>query len=108
MRPWSEVKEELGIEVVMDAQEAILDITAEVYAERNRQDQKWGVEFPGRKDSFWYIILAEEFGEVAEAILKGNPEEMRTELIQCAAVIFAWLELRDGTPEDEIENVSEQ
>lgn len=79
------------------------DITQDVYLERARQDAKWGCEFPGRRDSFWYTILLEEIGEVAQAILQGQEEGMKTELIQCAAVIFSWLELRDGTPEDEVE-----
>ena len=85
----------------------ILDIFIDVAEERDRQDRKWGREFPGRRDSFWYAILLEEIGEVAETILKGEPENMHEELIQCAAVIFAWLELRDGTPEDEVENIEE-
>ena len=83
----------------------MIDIFIDVANERQRQDEKWGREFPGRRDSFWYLILAEEVGEVAEAILKGQVDDMKTELIQCAAVIFAWLELRDGTPEEEVENV---
>ena len=83
----------------------ILDIFVEVTAERARQDAKWGREFPGRRDSFWQNILMEEIGEVSQAILKGQEDNMQKELIQCAAVIFAWLELRDGTPEDEVENV---
>ncbi len=79
----------------------------EVVEESNRQDDKWGREFPGRKHAFWMNTLVEEVGEVAETILKGQEEDMKTELIQCAAVIFAWLELRDGTPEDEVENIEE-
>ena len=83
------------------------DIFVSVVEERWRQDEKWGREFPGRRDSFWYTILLEEIGEVAETILKGQTKDMEKELIQCAAVIFAWLELRDGTPEEEVEDIEE-
>lgn len=69
-------------------------IIAALLAERERQDRKWGRDFRGRHDSFWLTILAEEFGEVAEAILEHDEENVKTELIECAAVIFAWLEFR--------------
>lgn len=37
-------------------------------------------------------ILAEEFGEVARAINEGDPENLKEELIQTAAVCLSWLE----------------
>lgn len=37
-------------------------------------------------------ILAEEFGEVARAVCEGDKENLRTELVQVAAVCLAWLE----------------
>lgn len=39
-------------------------------------------------------ILAEEFGEVANAIIERDDANLTTELVQCAAVIVAWLEGR--------------
>lgn len=61
-----------------------------VAAERARQDAKWGVQ---RHDpARWHLILSEEVGEVAEAILKGGPVEAFEELVQVAAVAVAWLE----------------
>lgn len=37
-------------------------------------------------------VLAEECGEVARAALDGKPDQMRTELVQLAAVAVAMLE----------------
>lgn len=70
--------------------------------ERDRQIAKWGgrdgdgVENPNMSNYVRLRVLAEEFGEVAEAM--GRPEDgngkrdLRTELIQTAAVCVAWLE----------------
>lgn len=41
-------------------------------------------------------VLGEEFGEVARAILEGDPENLRTVLIQVAAVSVAWVEGLDS------------
>ncbi len=62
--------------------------------ERLRQNEKWGVEFPGRLDERWLTILAEEVGEIAEAVLRDNDEDICEEILQTAAVCVAWLELR--------------
>lgn len=37
-------------------------------------------------------VLAEEFGEVARAILERDEVNLREELVQVAAVTIAWLE----------------
>lgn len=64
--------------------------------ERKRQDAKWGRSFPGRPQEKWLAILAEEFGEVARAILEHDSEEhLREEIIQTAAVCASWLEQHD-------------
>ncbi len=65
-----------------------------VAAERRRQDKKWGRFFPGRRDDRWLTILTEEVGEAGKAILKGDEENLKEEILQCAAVCLAWLELR--------------
>lgn len=60
--------------------------------ERDRQDDLWG---SGRQmsEANWYLILGEEVGEVAEALLDGKTkEEVRAELVQVAAVAVCWLE----------------
>lgn len=73
-----------------------------VAAERLRQIIKWGgrdadgVENPATSNYVRLRVLAEEFGEVAEAM--GRPEDgngkrnLETELVQVAAVCVAWLE----------------
>jgi hypothetical protein len=38
------------------------------------------------------MVLTEEVGEVARAVLDGDPEQVRRELVQVAAVAVAWLE----------------
>ncbi len=65
-----------------------------VVQERARQDHKWGRDFPGRNDDRWLAILTEEVGEAAQSILKGEEANLHTEVMQCAAVCLAWLELR--------------
>ena len=62
--------------------------------ERIRQDYKWGTKFGLRLDERWLTILVEEVGEVAEAILRDDDEDIVKELIQVAAVCVSWLELR--------------
>lgn len=88
-------------------------VSAEVLAERGRQDDKWGeqshpdntsVEDYGpiadkmRDDcewafahgaGSWTAILLEEVGE---ALAEEDPEKLRTELLQVAAVCVAWVE----------------
>jgi NTP pyrophosphatase (non-canonical NTP hydrolase) len=44
-----------------------------------------------------YLFLAEEFGEVSEAIQNKDYENMRDELVQVAAICVAWLE-NDNDP----------
>lgn len=68
-----------------------------IEAELDFQNEKWDRpdgEFPGDK----LAILAEEFGEVARAILEGNPSELRSELAQVAAVSAAWLMAEFSAP----------
>ena len=65
------------------------EIADRIAEERRLQDHKWGYQsHPPEK---WHLILSEEVGEVAEAILQGDKTKMQTELIQVAAVIEAWL-----------------
>jgi NTP pyrophosphatase (non-canonical NTP hydrolase) len=67
----------------------------EVAAERERQDQKWG---PGRIRPIetWNLVLGEEVGEVAKALLENEgPAAVRKELIQVAAVAVEIVEAID-------------
>lgn len=77
------------------------EIAAAVAAERDRQRRLWGGAHPhGRGDCsspdvplmVKVAVLAEEAGEVARAALDGTPGQLRTELIQTAAVCHAILE----------------
>lgn len=74
-----------------------------ISTERDRQNVKFGWhENPDSGmangiDDRRLTILAEEFGEVAEAILEndGSPEaeaHLRDEIVQVAAVAVAWLQ----------------
>jgi hypothetical protein len=72
----------------------------EVMRERARQDKIWGVQ--NHEMARWHLILAEEFGEVSKACnefvfraKEGSFEEMRTELVQTAAVCIAMIEAMD-------------
>ena len=70
-------------------------------AERARQAGKWnhphawgvgdcssdGVGLPVK-----VAVLTEEVGEVARATLDGSTDNLRSELVQVAAVAVAWLE----------------
>lgn len=63
-----------------------------ILAERKRQDEKWGVK--NHSPFVWNAILTEEVGEVSHEILNNEPDSdgLQIELVQIAAVIFAWLE----------------
>lgn len=75
-----------------------LDIFAEVLKERRRQDVKFGIQ--EHENQLWALILGEEFGEVQKAMMEDKVRKlandpvgnMREEVLQCAAVCFAWLE----------------
>ena len=61
---------------------------ADILRERTRQDVRWGVS-RNLHPQLWLAVLAEEMGEVAQAILKGERDNYRTELVQVAAVALA-------------------
>jgi len=70
------------------------DFYKEVDAERERQIIQWAHQVHGRCK--WFLIVAEEVGEIAEAIDLGKPDsEIATELIQFSAVLEAWATSRD-------------
>ncbi len=59
--------------------------------ERRRQDEKWGAD-RDQNDMIWLTILIEEVGEVAQSILQKDWIGATMELVQCAAVLVAWME----------------
>lgn len=65
-------------------------ILANVQAERERQDVKWGEQ--NHHPFVWLAILQEEVGEAAKAALEGCPLDYHKEMIQVAAVAVAALE----------------
>lgn len=72
--------------------EAVFELIA---SERRRQNEKWGEQNHGLP--VWMLILTEEVGEAAEAVLKIREAEMtiedfRTEIVHCAAVCVQILE----------------
>lgn len=84
--------------VVTPQAASVLD---DIAHERQRQDQKWG---PCQRPPLeWLAIIAEEFGEVAEKVVKGwvPPESdfdaagYREELIQLAACCVSAVECHD-------------
>lgn len=79
-------------------------VLADVLAERIRQDDQWGEQ--NHADHWWHLILTEEVGEVAQAVLHdwfGGPAEdtVREELVQVAAVALSWLEAIDRRRNEE-------
>lgn len=81
----------------------------EVELERSRQNAKWGRQ--RHSDGDWLKILAEEFGEVAQAMQQdmgwgkdSDASDQYTELIQLAAVAVAMAEqLLEEKSEETIE-----
>lgn len=72
-------------------------IYAEIYAERLRQNAKWGASnIVNRFAETGYRVLGEEVGEVAEAINDDDRKGCRAELIQVAAVAVAMIEALDN------------
>lgn len=90
-------------------------VLSDVAAEREAQDSMWGVqEFPdgtgarfapraqearhecatawSRGELTWRHVLTEEF---AEAVAESDPDRLRTELVQTAAVAVKWVQALD-------------
>ena len=73
-----------------------------VAAERDRQRAKWATPHGWGQgdcstldppdDRVKLAVLAEEFGEVARALLERDRDGLATELVQVAAVAVAWRE----------------
>ena len=73
-----------------------------IQMERDAQIAKWGhQEHPDEK---WGMILLEEAGEVAKAVLEKNDAALLQEMVEVAAVLEAWITSRtweaDGSQND--------
>lgn len=111
------------VEYLMDESRrttATMRVLAQVFDERKRQDEKWGVQhhpdgtsYRGwsnralsaqedndqniiRQRSNWLDILKEE---VYEAFAETDPQKLRAELVQVAAVACVWIEDIDSRSE---------
>ena len=81
--------------------DAHVGVLGEVTRERFKQEEKWGQQNHG--DFEWMTILGTEYGEACEAALKSSIEtasaihrlQLRTELLQTAAVAVAHIEAID-------------
>ena len=76
-------------------------ILQDIEGERERQETKWGEQ--NHAPELWQVILLEEIGEAAKALLEGDAPGYRAEMIQAAAVTIAaigsldrWIEFQGG------------
>lgn len=63
-----------------------------IQMEREAQIAKWGPQ--EHPDERWGMILLEEAGEVAKAVLEKNDSALLQEMVQVAAVLEAWITSR--------------
>lgn len=68
-------------------------ILNDIIRELERQEAKWGVQ--DHLPYTWIAILVEEVGEVCQAVLKGDADNYREELVQVVAVAVAQLKSWD-------------
>lgn len=77
------------------------DVFKLITAERDRQSDRWSAPHgwgqgdcssPDVEPIVKVAVLTEEAGEVARAVLDSTDGDLRTELVQVAAVAVAWLE----------------
>lgn len=89
----------------MEKTKALLE---QVLKERERQIVLWGTEEFLIKETNSFreylvlkaTVLGEEYGEVCRAILDKDPDNLRTECIQVAAVALAIIEGLDARVKD--------
>jgi len=66
-----------------------------IWKERIHQDTKFPPEEDVNiSDYQMYIVLAEEFGEIAKGLLENDYNNVDDEIVQVAAVCTKWYELR--------------
>lgn len=57
--------------------------------EIHRQDRKWGAQ--PHSTELWWLILSEEYGELAKAVLEQKPTEIANEAVHVVAVLLRLL-----------------
>lgn len=85
----------------MSPSELQVSVLHRIITERQRQDQKWGLQ--NHSPAWWMVILMEEVGEAARAVFEVGEQgkvgqSYADEMTQVAAVAVAALEnyLRDA------------
>lgn len=68
-----------------------LDVLLSAIKEERRRQNIIHPSFP-KFDSSRFLILTEEFGEIAKALNDEDDENLKIELIQLASVCVRWLE----------------
>ena len=61
-------------------------------SERSDQIEKWGHQ--DHKDERWVCIALEELGEVSDAVLCEDDENLILEIVQVVAVLETWVTAR--------------
>lgn len=69
--------------------------TRHVKTEVDHQDSKWGDQ-RSNPGPLWMTILGEEYGEVCNATLERDVDNVRKEAIQVAAVCFQIIDAIDA------------
>ena len=74
-----------------------MEITKEAFndliqIERDAQDEKWGKQ--RHSDEKWIVIILEELGEAAKAVVEKNEAGILEETVQVAALLQAWVTSR--------------
>jgi len=87
----SDAERETGLVCSLDSPiyDALTDVTIDVEDEVAYQLIKWGEQT--RTPGLWSLILTEEMGEAAKEALENNPQALRAELLQVAAVAVNWV-----------------
>jgi NTP pyrophosphatase (non-canonical NTP hydrolase) len=78
------------------------DILAELALRFNQKDMEWlGATYP---PEVWYLILSEEVGELAKAMLGGKPEEVADEIYDVLVAGLGFLQ--EWTGEENTDELS--
>ena len=83
--------------LIAAAEKRYIDNAGKLIAEQVNQVYKWGEQ--NHEDGHWMLILQEEVGEAAKAILEEE-DGVREELIQVAAVALSWIDCIDRRQRD--------
>lgn len=72
-----------------------------IRAEQVRAQRKHGdlsMSGASMNDAQRVVVLSEELGELARAVLDGDRDSLRAELVQLAGAAMAWAERLEVTP----------